>query len=116
MLCFNNQRDTTNKGWCVHDNLGRFIFAGIAWDVGTHSIIEAEAMALKEEIQEAISLNLQNIIFKSDSQRVAQAPRAKHRDNFEFILIITSLQNVLQFYPNFEVKFSSAKQTWLPTR
>lgn len=51
---FNNQRGTTNKGWCYRDNNGRFILTGIFWDVGCYSVIEVEALAFKEVVLRAI--------------------------------------------------------------
>lgn len=44
---FNKQRGTTNMGWYVRDNVGNFIFAGVAWDFGTLTILEAEATTLR---------------------------------------------------------------------
>ncbi|XP_058732901.1 uncharacterized protein LOC131604482 [Vicia villosa] len=102
---FNSQKGTTNRGWCVRDNFGHFIFAGAAWDVGTYSILEAEVMALKEAILGAINLNLRQVIFESDSQMVVQALRTKHSGSSEFSLTVSSLQNLLLSFPNFEVKF-----------
>ncbi|XP_058742701.1 uncharacterized protein LOC131615247 [Vicia villosa] len=65
---FNKVSDTTNRGWCFRDHVGRFITGGVAWDVGSLSVIEAEATALKEAIQHAISLQLSHVIFESDCQ------------------------------------------------
>lgn len=59
-----------NKAWCIRDNLSRFVCACVTWDCGPHSILEAEALALKEIIHGAITMHLENVIFKSDSQRV----------------------------------------------
>ncbi|XP_058747062.1 uncharacterized protein LOC131620054 [Vicia villosa] len=65
---FNNHYQTMNRAWCLRDNLGRFIVAGVAWDKGITSPIEVEALALKEAIHIAITMNLNNLIFESDSQ------------------------------------------------
>ncbi|XP_058750283.1 uncharacterized protein LOC131623301 [Vicia villosa] len=51
----------------------------VAWDLGTLSILEAEALALKEAICRAIALHLKNVIFKSDSQQVVQAIHSNHK-------------------------------------
>ncbi|CAI8587149.1 unnamed protein product [Vicia faba] len=51
---FNNNNDTTNRGWYVRDHLDHFIYAGVAWDPGILPIIETGALALKESILEAI--------------------------------------------------------------
>ncbi|XP_058725762.1 uncharacterized protein LOC131597036 [Vicia villosa] len=64
---FSSHYQTTNRGWCLRDNLGRFIIAGVAWDNVIMSPLEAEALALKEAIHSAITMNLINVIFESDS-------------------------------------------------
>ncbi|XP_058759639.1 heat shock 70 kDa protein 18-like [Vicia villosa] len=99
------QPGTTNGGWCVRDGGGRFIVAGTSWNNGRFSIVEVEAIALKEAIQGAINLNLQNIIFESDSQLVVQATHATSPGNSEYNMIINSIQNLLNSRDDFEVKF-----------
>lgn len=64
---FNNHLKTTNKGWCVRDSIGRFLTACVTLDVGLLSIIEVEVVALKEAIQSGIGMNLNYVIFESDS-------------------------------------------------
>ncbi|XP_058784473.1 uncharacterized protein LOC131659278 [Vicia villosa] len=90
---FNSHVGTTNRGWCIRDKRGNFIIAGVAWDIGTLSILEAEAYALKEAIEGAITLHLDNIIFESDSQQVVQAIHSDHEGGSEFSLIIMSIKN-----------------------
>lgn len=102
---FNNQIGTINKGLCVRYPLVWFVITGAAWDYGCQYIMEAEAKAFKEAIQVALALNLQQVIFKSDSHRVVHALRANTRGTSEFSLIIISLRNLLLTCPNFEVKF-----------
>ncbi|XP_058785019.1 uncharacterized protein LOC131659924 [Vicia villosa] len=102
---FNHIHGTTNRGWCVRDNRGRFILAGTAWDSNFRSIVEAEALALKEAILDAIANQFEKVIFESDSQKVVQAIHSKHCGNSEFSLLILSIQSLLQLYVNFEVKF-----------
>ncbi|XP_058755137.1 uncharacterized protein LOC131628302 [Vicia villosa] len=75
---FNNACGTTNRGWCFKDHLGRFVSAGVSWNVGFLSVIEAEATALKESIQSAISLCLSHVIFESDCQVVVQSIHNTH--------------------------------------
>ncbi|CAJ2658487.1 unnamed protein product [Trifolium pratense] len=57
---FHNQSATTTCGWCIRDEAGMFERAGTAWNHGTHSIIEAEALALLESMQAATSMNMMN--------------------------------------------------------
>lgn len=54
-------------GWCVRDNMRRFIIVGVAWDFGILSIIEVKVMALKQAIQSAIEMNMNCVTFESDS-------------------------------------------------
>ncbi|XP_058775997.1 uncharacterized protein LOC131650303 [Vicia villosa] len=100
---FNNVRGTTNRGWCFRDHLGRFIRAGVAWGVGLFSVHEAEAMALKEAIQHAISSHFSYVVFESDCQLVVNSIKAKHVGYSEFSFIIKSIQNLLCCFPNFEM-------------
>ncbi|XP_058741937.1 uncharacterized protein LOC131614359 [Vicia villosa] len=60
---YNNSLGTSNRGWCVRNNGGHFIIAGVAWNYGLLPTNVAEAMALKEAMQGAISLQLNNVIF-----------------------------------------------------
>ncbi|KAK2371211.1 hypothetical protein QL285_084185 [Trifolium repens] len=47
---FHHQGQVANCNWCIRNDAGLFVFAGTAWDKGTHthSIIDAEALALIE--------------------------------------------------------------------
>lgn len=65
-VAFNKHRGTTNRGWCVHDNLEIFIIADVALDLGTLLVTEVEALTLKEIIHGAISLHMENVVFESD--------------------------------------------------
>ncbi|XP_058758355.1 uncharacterized protein LOC131631582 [Vicia villosa] len=102
---FNKEWGATNRGWCVRDKSGNFIVAGVAWDIDTLSILEAEASAIKEAIEGAIAMHLENVIFESDAQQVVQAIHSKHMDDSEFSLIIMSIRNLLHVFSNFEVNF-----------
>lgn len=102
---FNKQKGTTNKDWCVRDCLGRFIIGGISLDVDLLSIIEVEALAIKEVVQAAIWLQLDYVIFENDSQTVVQTIHANYGGSSEFCLITTSLKSLLQYISNFEIKF-----------
>ncbi|CAL5183756.1 unnamed protein product [Lathyrus oleraceus] len=102
---FNITRGITNKGWYVSDSLGKFVFAGVAWDFSPHPILDTEALALKEAIHGSITMQLENVTFESESQRVTQAIHSNNNDIYAFSFIIWSIQSLLQSYPNFEVKF-----------
>lgn len=64
---FNINRETTNRGWCLRDNLSNFVTEGVVWDVGTFPILKAEALTLKEAIRGPITLHLNHMVFESDS-------------------------------------------------
>lgn len=85
---FNINGETTNRGWCVRNNFGRFFYANITWDIILHSVLEAEVLSLKEAIYGAIAMQLKNVIFKSDSQKMIQAIWSNSSGFFEFSLII----------------------------
>ncbi|XP_058757283.1 uncharacterized protein LOC131630523 [Vicia villosa] len=102
---YNNIRGTTNRGWCMRDHMGSFMFAGAAWDFGHYLILEAEALALNEAIQRAIDMQMQNVIFESNSQRTVQTIHSNHQGVSEFSCIISSIHSLLFNFPNFEVKF-----------
>ena len=68
-------------------------------------MMEAEALALKEAIHGAITLNLNCVIFESDCQRVTQAVHSNNKGASEFCFIINSITTLLKSFPNFEVKF-----------
>ncbi|XP_058774306.1 uncharacterized protein LOC131648576 [Vicia villosa] len=108
---WNNEKEevsrlgTTNRGWCIRDNLGNFVKASVAWDVGSFYILEAEALALKEAIQSALTLHIDIVIFEGDSLQVVQAIHSNTIGGSEFTFIIRSIKSLLCNFTNFEVKF-----------
>ncbi|XP_058776491.1 uncharacterized protein LOC131650796 [Vicia villosa] len=80
-------------------------FKCTAWDSSTFSVLEAEALALKEAIQSVIMLHNAPTIFESDSQQVVQALSSNTPGSSGFISIINSIKSLLLDFPNFEVKF-----------
>ncbi|XP_058775131.1 uncharacterized protein LOC131649383 [Vicia villosa] len=102
---FNNIRGTSNRGWCVRNSMGSFVFAGAAWDVGISPVLDMEALALKEDMLNAIDLGLDHVIFESDSQNVTNVIRSNLIGISEFSFIISSIKSLLLSFPNFEVKF-----------
>ncbi|CAJ2675250.1 unnamed protein product [Trifolium pratense] len=89
----------TNRGWCIRNDAGLFMYAGTAWDEGNHTIIEVEALALMLAMQAASNMHMEHIVFESDSQLVA------HLLASEFSALISSIKNFLALNFNFEVKF-----------
>lgn len=53
---FNKIGRTSNRGWCIRDNSGNFLMAGMTWDVGEYNVLEGEALALKDAIKIAINM------------------------------------------------------------
>ncbi|XP_058783839.1 uncharacterized protein LOC131658576 [Vicia villosa] len=102
---FNSLLGTTNRGWCIRGAGGSFIHAGVAWDSRNLSILEAEAMALKEAIQDSIALHLDRIIFESDSLNVVTTLHSNASGRSEFHHVIHSIRLLLSSFHNFEVKF-----------
>ncbi|XP_058777575.1 uncharacterized protein LOC131651865 [Vicia villosa] len=72
---------------------------------GCMSSIEAETLALKEVIQHVVTMNLDLVIFESDSQVVIQGIHSTATGSSEFNFILLSIKCLLDFIPNFEVKF-----------
>ncbi|XP_058765192.1 uncharacterized protein LOC131638639 [Vicia villosa] len=102
---FNQHAGSMNRGWCIRNDHGNFIAAGSAWDSCTFSVLEAEALALKEAIQASSTLHNTPMIFESDSQQVVKALSSSSKGSSEFITIINSIKLLLLVFPNFEVKF-----------
>jgi ribonuclease HI len=102
---FNNSRGTTNRGWCIRDENGNFVGAGTAWYHGIYDSTVAEALALKETIQVAIHMNIECMIYESDSQLLVQAIHAKYGGRSEFSVLDSSIKNLLVLNSNFKVKF-----------
>ncbi|CAK8530981.1 unnamed protein product [Lathyrus sativus] len=50
-------------------------------------------------------MHMDNVIFEIDSQCVIQGILSNNSGIYEFSLLIRSIPNFLQIYPNFEIKF-----------
>ncbi|XP_058726975.1 uncharacterized protein LOC131598381 [Vicia villosa] len=102
---FNKSCSTSNRGWCIRDTSDNFHTTGTTWEVGEVSVLEGEALALKDAIHIAIYTRINRIIFESDSLRVVQVLRNKIIGNSEFFTTLRVIQSTLCNFPNFEVKF-----------
>lgn len=67
--------------------------------------MKAEALALKEVLHATIQMQMDRIIFESDSELVVQAIHANYGGNSYFSVIISSIKNLLAFHSNYKVKF-----------
>ncbi|XP_058782954.1 uncharacterized protein LOC131657589 [Vicia villosa] len=78
---------------------------GVAWNIGSMSSIEAGTLALKEVVQHVVTMNLDYMIFESDSQVFTQGIHSIATDSSKFNFILLSIKRLLAFISNFEVKF-----------
>ncbi|KAG7557063.1 Ribonuclease H-like superfamily [Arabidopsis suecica] len=75
MICFSiindaswlNNDSKIGIGWTLDDSFGRYILKGSASMEATHSVLEAEALALREALVQLKRLNYQNVTFCGDS-------------------------------------------------
>lgn len=91
--------------WCVRDNYSKFLIAEVVWNLCTCSVIEAEALNLKEAIQKVIQMQINHIILENDSQVVVHEIQENKGNVVELSLIISCIKNLLDCNSNFEVKF-----------
>ncbi|KAK2379858.1 Ribonuclease H superfamily protein [Trifolium repens] len=102
---FHQEVNKTSAGWCVRDYRGHYVMAGTSWKDGQCSILEGEAMALLHAMRELEQRGLSQVIFETDSKSVVDAIQHFRGGNSEFSSIISQINNVLLFNPNFMVKF-----------
>jgi ribonuclease HI len=102
---FHQEVNKTSAGWCVRDYRGHYVMAGTTWKDGQCSILEGEAMALLHAMRELEQRGLSQVIFETDSKSVVDAIQHFRGGNSEFSSIISQINNVLLFNPNFMVKF-----------
>ncbi|GAU34086.1 hypothetical protein TSUD_255820 [Trifolium subterraneum] len=95
----------TGWGWCVRDHQGRYIIAGTNLLQARLNILEGEAMAIKEAMEEMLQRGFSHVIFESDSKIVVDAISSRQEGISDFSLLISSIQSLLMSNPNFEVKF-----------
>ncbi|XP_073041711.1 uncharacterized protein [Primulina eburnea] len=72
-------------GAVIRDSAGTFIMSKSCMRNGLPEVKEAEALALIEAIQWTLSLDLQDVIFESDSQTVMNAITSKNVDYTELV-------------------------------
>ncbi|PNY14077.1 putative prefoldin subunit 1-like protein [Trifolium pratense] len=65
---FHAEVGKTSAGWCVRDNMGRFVIAGSSWTNGRYTIIEGEAISMYEAMKELQQRDYTNVVFETDSQ------------------------------------------------
>ncbi|CAJ2642004.1 unnamed protein product [Trifolium pratense] len=97
--------------WCIRDDGGLFRRAGTYWISSAYSILEAEALVLLEAMKDASNMNLENIIFETDSSTIVAALHANHVGVSAFSILISNIKRLLLLNSNFEQNsvFTSSK-------
>jgi ribonuclease HI len=104
---FYNLAGSTGWGWVLRDSRGVFKLAGSNCVNTPLSVLEGEAMALVEAMEEAIQRGLSYVIFESDSKLVVDAISSRHSGVSEFSLLISHIKSLLSLNNYFEVKYIS---------
>jgi ribonuclease HI len=102
---FFSDSNRTSGGWCLRDHRGMFVSAGTSWIEGTCSIIEGEAIALLEALQQLVQRGISHVIVETDSKNLVDAIHHLQDGVSEFSLIVRNINNMLLANPNFLVKF-----------
>jgi ribonuclease HI len=102
---FYNLAGSTGWGWVLRDSHGGFKLAGSNIMPTTFSVLEGEALALVEAMEEVIQRGLPFVIFESDSKLVVDAIRSRQSGVSEFSLLISHIQSLLRLHNYFEVKY-----------
>ncbi|KAK2390980.1 hypothetical protein QL285_064484 [Trifolium repens] len=102
---FYNLAGSTGWGWVLRDAHGDFKLAGSNIVSTTLSVLEGEAMALVEAMEEVIRRGLPFVIFESDSKIVVEAISSRQTGVSEFSLLISHIQSLLSLNHYFEVKY-----------
>jgi ribonuclease HI len=102
---FYNLAGATGWGWILRDYRGQFKLAGTNILHSPLNVLEGEAMALKEAMEEMIHRGLSHVIFESDSKVVVDAIASRQVGVSEFSIVISHIQSLLLTNSYFEVKF-----------
>ncbi|XP_073305818.1 uncharacterized protein [Primulina huaijiensis] len=100
---FKEQR-AVGFGTVVRDSTGNFMVSKTCVTRGLFEVKEAEALALLDAIHWTSSLELQDVIFETDSETVIKAIRTKNVDYTEFGSIISVCYQILEAHPSFKVQ------------
>jgi ribonuclease HI len=95
----------TGWGWCVRDSRGFFQLAGTNVVHSTLNVLEGEALAILEAMEEMIHRGITFVIFESDSKLVVDAILSTHVGISEFSVLISHIQDLLRMHNYFEVKY-----------
>ncbi|XP_073042037.1 uncharacterized protein [Primulina eburnea] len=101
-----NDRRNTGLRMVLRDCTGSFISARINALPGLVEIKEAEAMSFKEALSWVEDMDLQEIIFESDSKVVIDAVNSLRKDDSEFGALISACRVILRQRPSYKVCFT----------
>jgi ribonuclease HI len=102
---FFNSNGATSWGWCLHDSRGYFKLAGTNVVNSPLSVLEGEALAIIEAMEEVIHRGLPFVIFESDSKLVVDAISSRQEGISESSILISHIQALLRLHNYFEVKY-----------
>jgi ribonuclease HI len=95
----------TGCGWVFRDFRGCFKLAGTNTMHSSLTVMEGEALALIEAMEEAIRRGFHYVSFESDSKLVVDAINHRQNGVSEFSLLISHIQYLLNLHNYFEVKY-----------
>jgi ribonuclease HI len=102
---FFNMVGATGCGWVLRNCRGQFQLAGTNIMKASLTVLEGEAMALIEAMEEVIHRGLSFVIFESDSKLVVDAISSCQAGVSDFSILISHIQALLRLNNYFEVKY-----------
>jgi ribonuclease HI len=102
---FYNSACSIGWGWVLRNSRGCFQLAGSNIVPTSLSVLEGEALALVEAMEEMIQRGLSFVTFESDSKLVVDDISSRQTGVSEFSLLISHIQSLLRPNNYFEVKY-----------
>jgi hypothetical protein len=93
---FFDANGATGWGWCLRDSRGHFQLAGTNIVHSPYSVVEGEALAVIEAMEEMILRGFHYVIFESDSKLVVDAISSTQNGISEFSTLIAHIQFLLR--------------------
>jgi ribonuclease HI len=95
----------TGWSWVLRDSRGCFKLAGSNTMPSSFTVMEGEALALIEAMEEIICRGYTYVSFESDSKLVVDAITHRQTGVSDFSLLISHIQSLLSLHNYFEVKY-----------
>jgi ribonuclease HI len=95
----------TGWGWCLRDYRGHFKLAATNIVYSSHSVMEGEALALIDAMEEMIQREHTFVTFESDSKIVVDAISSSQHGLPDFHILISHIKFLLTLHNYFEVKY-----------